>query len=781
MDTILFQVLLLIFVTETLCVFNHKVVSACKKHEKVCKFEFDVQYKFTMVYTDDNGLSTPVVIRNGTIMKRNWSKNEEMALTPKELEQTLTVDGVYKLLFTINGEFPGPPIIVYEGQTIEVLVRNHLSNEVFTIHWHGMHQKHTPWMDGASMISQCPIGPGQRFLYRFKAEPVGTHWYHSHQGSMRWDGLAGPLIVLPRQERTDLPRVEDDFIIVIQEWNRNKSSLENHEIHAWNMHLYADDFNCTGSCYVMTHTTDGTNMGVDPVHSGLINGKGHYYPDETEKPLDPELPLETFKVKPDKHYRFRIINVAMFVSFRFSIDEHLLHVIATDGHDVEPETAQSIVISSGERYDVLVQTKQHSMKNYFIRLGDLEVKNRQDDSIFPKVAKAVLKYQDAPDELPKTRRQNCTKENMCKVINCPNKSYPEAANVECLPISDLRSTQEIIDSHPVPVSLKGGTIREDFLNFHFTTSTPEVEHPSYKATINGHAFTTPTCPPQSTYKQQANACINDCSRYDCTKRLCNCTFMLNYDNMLIGSAVQLVLLNRDGIHGSTDHPIHIHGHSFHVLKIAYPELDRTTGLVTNFSRDIECKTETCLKPRWSNEEWAGGNLPDLNLRNPPLKDTVMVPRGGYVVLRFYLDNPGFWYLHCHMDAHLTEGMALIIKEGERSLHPKPPKGFPSCGDFTWTINESLGVTNDVLASLGSKRNSTTNDDIKKRSKTKIKTTLETAIFLIVVFGTVALVLCLIKSIKSKHVKEKNELEDPYCLLRQDKEFNSKLYNSFEIH
>lgn len=35
-----------------------------------------------------------------------------------ELEQTLTVDGVYKLLFTINGEFPGPPIIVYEGQTV---------------------------------------------------------------------------------------------------------------------------------------------------------------------------------------------------------------------------------------------------------------------------------------------------------------------------------------------------------------------------------------------------------------------------------------------------------------------------------------------------------------------------------------------------------------------------------------------------------------------------------------------------------------------------------------
>ena len=29
-----------------------------------------------------------------------------------------------------------------------------------------MHQRDTPWMDGASMISQCPIGPGQSFLYR---------------------------------------------------------------------------------------------------------------------------------------------------------------------------------------------------------------------------------------------------------------------------------------------------------------------------------------------------------------------------------------------------------------------------------------------------------------------------------------------------------------------------------------------------------------------------------------------------------------------------------------
>lgn len=38
-----------------------------------------------------------------------------------ELEEVLTVDGVYKLLFSINGELPGPPIVVYEGQTVRYI------------------------------------------------------------------------------------------------------------------------------------------------------------------------------------------------------------------------------------------------------------------------------------------------------------------------------------------------------------------------------------------------------------------------------------------------------------------------------------------------------------------------------------------------------------------------------------------------------------------------------------------------------------------------------------
>lgn len=86
----------------------------------------------------------------------------------------------------------------------------------------------------------------------------------------------------------------------------------------------------------------------------------------------------------------------------------------------------------------------------------------------------------------------------------------------------------------------------------------------------------------------------------------------------------------------------------HILKIGYPEVDHKTGLIINDTPDIKCRGKDCKYPSWIHDEWAGGNVPGQNLRNPPLKDTVVVPRMGYVVLRFPLDNPGMWvkeYIH----------------------------------------------------------------------------------------------------------------------------------------
>lgn len=732
--------------------FNHRVIPACDESEDVCKFEFDIRYKFSMVYYF-NGYSTPIVIRNGTMMKRSVYNSEEFTpVTQRELSEILTVDGVYKLLFAINGELPGPPIVVYEGQTIEVSVKNGLSNEAFTIHWHGMIQKNTPWMDGASMVTQCPINPGDTFLYRYKAEPRGTHWYHSHQGTMRTDGVAGPIIVLPRNKRTDIPEVEEEFILMIQDWNRNSSSLESHVIQHFNMHLYSNNFNCTTDCYKPTHSVDGTNMGVVPFHSGLINGKGHYYPDKGEDPLIPELPLETFNVKPDKYYRFRIINAAMLFSFRFSIDEHTIHVVATDGNDVEAESAQSIIMSSGERFDILVKTDGNPRKNYFIRAETIEVKNRHNEPNRPGRVTAILRYEDAPEELPKTERETCTRQNVCKVLNCPYKLYPSEAHIRCLSTAHFRSTQEMIKRQPVPLPPRGEDIREDFLNFHYAG----FKGSPFMAAINGYKFEFPTCPPQITYDVPARTCFNDCQDHDCGE-YCECTHTLKYDQMPLNAGVQMVLVNNDEFAGATNHPIHIHGHHVHILKIAYPEVDEETGIIVKATPDIRCAGKDCKYPSWAKEEWAGGNIPDLNLRNPPLKDTVVVPRMGYVVLRFPLDNPGYWYMHCHMEAHQLEGMTLIIKEGLHSAQKKPPKNFPTCGDFTWSYEEYEEIVNGpMVAGLGAVQQDDEYDNKQQQTATKNKNsgaslsqTSETVLIIALCGTLLCIVIGVVKVVRSR--------------------------------
>ena len=75
-------------------------------------------------------------------------------------------------------------------------VLNDMQNgEGISIHWHGFFQKGTPYMDGVTQLTQCPINPYSTFIYDFMADQPGTHWWHGHTGLHRADGLFGALIV----------------------------------------------------------------------------------------------------------------------------------------------------------------------------------------------------------------------------------------------------------------------------------------------------------------------------------------------------------------------------------------------------------------------------------------------------------------------------------------------------------------------------------------------------------------------------------------------------------
>jgi manganese oxidase len=116
-------------------------------------------------------------------------------------------------LWGFNGSAPGPTIQVNQDDRVRIIMDNHLP-EPFSMHWHGFEVP--PEMDGVPGTSQDPIRPGGRFIYEFTLRQEGTFFYHSHMAMQEMMGMLGAFIMHPR--RTYQPRVEKDFVILLQEY-----------------------------------------------------------------------------------------------------------------------------------------------------------------------------------------------------------------------------------------------------------------------------------------------------------------------------------------------------------------------------------------------------------------------------------------------------------------------------------------------------------------------------------------------------------------------------------
>ncbi len=110
--------------------------------------------------------------------------------------------------WTYNGRVPGPPITATEGDLIEVTLRNTDIDDGVTLHWHGYDV--ACGEDGVPGVTQDAVAPGEEFVYRFRADQVGTYWYHTHQASHRGvrRGLYGTLVVTPRGQQVDAEQLD---------------------------------------------------------------------------------------------------------------------------------------------------------------------------------------------------------------------------------------------------------------------------------------------------------------------------------------------------------------------------------------------------------------------------------------------------------------------------------------------------------------------------------------------------------------------------------------------
>ena len=80
------------------------------------------------------------------------------------------------------------------------------------------------------------------------------------------------------------------------------------------------------------------------------------------------------------------------------------------------------------------------------------------------------------------------------------------------------------------------------------------------------------------------------------------------------------------------------------------------------------------------------------------KDTLIIPAGGYAVINFISDNPGYWYLHCHIEMHTLEGMSIIINEAlEQQKKLNAPKVTNKCGNADLTGGLYKPLTSTIVA------------------------------------------------------------------------------------
>ncbi|ETS79286.1 hypothetical protein PFICI_09139 [Pestalotiopsis fici W106-1] len=225
----------------------------------------------------------------------------------------------------INNQWPIPVLNLTKGDQIVANVYNGLGNETTSIHWHGMFQNGTVYMDGAPMVTQCEIPIGGSVTYNFTLNQSGSYWYHSHTRGQYPEGFRQALIIRD-PENPYLGQYDEERIITVSDW-------------------YHDQFRdlLKGFIYYQNPT------GAEPVpDAALINDTSTF----------------TMDVEAGKTYLVHFINVGAFASQYLWFEGHTMKIVEVDGVWTEPAEADMIYISAAQRYTVLITMKNDTSANY---------------------------------------------------------------------------------------------------------------------------------------------------------------------------------------------------------------------------------------------------------------------------------------------------------------------------------------------------------------------------------------------------------------------------------
>ncbi|XP_038721781.1 laccase-11 [Tripterygium wilfordii] len=380
----------------------------------------------------------------------------------------------------------------------------------------------------------------------------------------------------------------------------------------------------------------GNNMGLPPNMSDAhtINGKAG--------PLFPCSEKHTFamEVESGKTYLLRIINAALQDELFFAIAGHSMTVVEVDAVYTKPFTTQFILIAPGQTTNVLVQANQVPSRYFMAARSFMDVPIPVDN----KTATAILQYKGIPNSVMPSFPQ----------LPAPNDS--ETALSYNKKLKSLNTLQ-----FPANVPLK--VDRKLFYTIGFgKDSCPTcVNGTKLLASLNNISFVMP----QIGLLQAHYSNISGVFRTDFPDKppkpfnytgapltaSLGTTHGTRLSKIKFNSTVELVLQDTNLL-SVESHPFHLHGYNFFVVG---------TG-IGNF----DPKKDPA----------------NYNLVDPMERNTVGVPTGGWTAIRFTADNPGVWFMHCHLELHTGWGLktAFVVEDGpgpNQNILP-PPNDLPQC-------------------------------------------------------------------------------------------------------
>ncbi|AZR25545.1 copper resistance system multicopper oxidase [Xanthomonas vasicola pv. arecae] len=526
---------------------------------------------------------------------------------------------------TVNQSLPAPTLRWREGDTVSVRVRNALTDQPTSVHWHGLLLPAN--MDGVPGMSFDGIAPGQEYHYRFALRQSGTYWYHSHSMFQEQAGLYGAIVIDPL---TPPPyRHDREHVVLLSDWTdldpaalfRRLKQMPSHDNYAQRtVGDFLRDARNDGLRATRADRGMWGRMRMTPTDLSDVNANTYTYLLNGVTPAGNWTGL----FKPGEKLLLRFINGASMTYFDIRIPGLRMTVVAADGQYVHPVSVDELRIAAAETFDVIVEPLGQDAFTLFAQdmgrtgfaCGTLAVQHGLQAPIPALDPRAILTMQDMGHGDGMAHGDDHTVHG-----NGAPQSEPHAAHAMAMPMAEMQSHNHTSDEAKSktphhPASEDGNPL----IDMRSNATAPRLDDPGVGLRGNGRRV---LC-----YADLHSVFDDPDGREPGREIELHLTghmekFAWSFDGIAFASAkplrlqygerLRIVLVNDTMM----QHPIHLHG-------------------------------------MWSDLEDADGNF---QVR----KHTIDMPPGARRTYRVRADALGRWAYHCHLLYHMEAGMMREVR------------------------------------------------------------------------------------------------------------------------